>query len=109
VCKKINDHPHKSDIYPVLIEELKQCIHVCFTGQITHTINALNGFVDDIKIGISIREELSNKIVNIRHKQMEKHSSDMDAYIAETIPIVWQLLEDYCIPPIEHMAWLESV
>jgi hypothetical protein len=34
---------------------------------------------------------------------------DPEEYINETIPAVWQLLEDMCVGEAEHDVWLEYV
>lgn len=98
----------KDVMLDIFRDELRDGLDTCFTGQITRMVNALNGFVKDIKVGISSKEELSNTIIAIRKKYSLIYP-DVEEYAIETIPVVWQLLEDMCVPEHEHMAWLEYV
>lgn len=105
ICDNPSDKPV---LLAILRDELYDGIGTCFTGQITRMVNVLNGFVPAIRVGISKQEELSNAIIALRKKYSCIYP-DTDEYIAETIPIIWQLLEDTCIPESEHKAWLEYV
>lgn len=108
VLQIIYDSPHKSTLLEILRDELIDGLESCFTGQITRMVNSLNGFVKHIKVSINHKEELSNTIIAIRKKYSAIYT-DIDIYTQETIPIVWQLLEDSCVPEHEHAAWLEYV
>ena len=98
----------KETLLKILKDELEDGIDTCLTGQISRMVNALNGFVDGIKVSISDKEELSNSIIALR-KRFAIIYSDPDEYISEAVPAVWQMLEDNCIPEIEHQIWLEYV
>jgi hypothetical protein len=104
----INDLPDKPTLLLILYNELLDGHNTCFTGQITRMVNALNGFVDGVNVSISKTEELSNSIVAIRKKYGLIYKNP-DDYISETVPVVWQLLEDMCIPEHEHDVWLEYI
>lgn len=108
VLQIIHDSPHKATLLEILRDELIDGIDTCFTGQITRMVNSLNGFVKQIKVGINQKEELSNAIIALRKKYSVIYT-DIEEYTRETIPVVWQLLEDSCIPEHEHAAWLEYV
>jgi hypothetical protein len=99
---------HKETLLNVMRAEIQDGMNTCLTGQITRMVNALNGFVDGVKITISKTEELTNSIIALR-KRYALIYFDQDEYIAETVPIVWQMLEDECIPELEHKEWLEYV
>jgi hypothetical protein len=98
----------KDTLLIIMRDEVQDGINTCFTGQITRMVNVLNGFVDEIKISISNTEELSNSIIALR-KRYALLYKDIDQYITETIPVVWQMLEDNCIPEPEHKMWLEYI
>lgn len=100
--------PYQMVLLEILHDELDDGIDTCLTGQIARMINTLNGFVDGIRISINKNEELANSIIALR-KRYAMIYEDPDDYIYETVPAVWQLLEDMCIPEIEQMSWLEYV
>jgi hypothetical protein len=102
------DHPNKNEILKILCSEIQDGMKTCLTGQITRVVNSLNGFVSEINIGISKNEEVSNSIVAMRKKYAIMYP-DPEEYINETIPAVWQLLEDMCVGEAEHDVWLEYV
>jgi hypothetical protein len=108
VLQVIHESPYKDTMLEVLRDEIIDGLDTCFTGQITRMVNSLNGFVKQIKVGIDHKEELSNTIIAIRKKYSMIYN-DIEQYTTETIPIVWQLLEDSCVPEHEHAAWLEYV
>ena len=108
VCSIIYESEHKDTLLIIMRDELQDGINTCFTGQITRMVNVLNGFVDEIKISISNTEELSNSIIALR-KRYALIYKDIDKYITETIPVVWQMLEDNCISEAEHKMWLEYI
>lgn len=108
VLQVIYDSPHKATLLEILRDELIDGVDTCFTGQITRMVNSLNGFVKQIKVGISSKEELSNTIIALRKKYSSIYP-DIEKYTTETIPAVWQLLEDSCVPQHEHASWLEYV
>jgi hypothetical protein len=98
-------HPHAEAIYEILKEEIEDGLKTCFTGLVSRTVGSLNGFVDYIKINISNREEILNTIVALRRKYGLLYGNT-DAYINELTPVVWQMLEDHCIPEGDHHEWL---
>lgn len=104
----IDQHEHKDELYMILKRELLDGQLTCMTGRITRIVNCLIGFVEGIVIGLSRNEEISNSILAIRKKYATMYQ-DVDVYLAETIPVVWQVLEDMCVPEVEHAAWLEYV
>lgn len=103
-----NDREKRQCMLDVLRSEIKDSIKTCFTGQITRIVNALGGFNEHVKIGISKNEEIANSIVAIRKKYAIMYP-DSEQYVTECIPVVWQMLEDNCVPEPEHGIWLEYV
>ena len=108
VCTIIDKSSHKTTLWGILRNEILDGMDTCLTGQITRMVNSLNGFIDGIHITINKTEELSNSVVALR-KRYAIIYHNQDEYISETIPAVWQLLEDMCIPEVEHNVWLEYV
>lgn len=98
------------DVDPAIIRaELKDGIGTCLTGKVSRLVNCLNGFVAGIQVGLSKNEEVANSILVARNRNTHVYGSDMDMYLAETIPAVMQILEDACIPEDEQATWLEYV
>ena len=108
VFRVIQRHEHADTMFQVLKQEMNDSKNTCTSGQITRLVNVLTGFVPEIIIGISRNEELSDRILIIRKGMAQKHPS-LESYMENTIPVVWQLLEDMCIPDVEHAAWLEYI
>lgn len=101
----------KEDLLKIFIDEIEETTNTitCLTGMMTRMVNVLNGFVLDINVGISKTEELSNSIIVLRNKYAKIYVNEPDKYIAELVPVVWQMLEDNCVPENEHEVWLEYV
>jgi hypothetical protein len=96
-------------IAAVLEEEVKAGGETCFTGRMVRLLNALVGFVPEVTVGISAAEELADAVLVARRRIAAKHDGDPEAYLAEAIPAVWQILENACVPVERHAAWLEYV
>jgi len=100
----------KEDLLKIFIDEVEETADAtCLTGKMTRMVNVLNGFVLDINVGISKTEELSNSIIVLRNKYAKIYVNEPDKYIEELVPVVWQMLEDNCVPENEHEVWLEYV
>jgi hypothetical protein len=98
-------HKYRDAILPILKDEIEEGYKTCLSGLISRIIGSLNGFEDDIKITISSREELLNSIVALRRNYSVKYGNSNE-YNTEIIPVVWQMLEDFCIKESEHQEWL---
>lgn len=103
-----SDTEKRQDMMSVLRIEIEDAVATCFTGKITRIVNALSGYRDDVQVGFSKNEELANSIVAIRHKYTLLYP-DPETYVVECVPVVWQLLEELCVPEHEHHIWLEYV
>jgi Leucine-rich repeat (LRR) protein len=64
VWGRIINNSNKNELLKRLREEIYDSINLCFVGKITRLINSLSGFYDDIKIEISINEQISNIIIS---------------------------------------------
>lgn len=93
----------------IIIDELKDgMVDTCLTGKIRRIVSVLNGFVPNIYVGISKNEEIANSIVVVRNRNSQIYG-DTEMYVNETIPEVFQILEDACIPLEEQAVWIEYV
>lgn len=54
----IQQHPQRADFIINVKYEIEQSVGYCFTGRFNRLVNSLIGFVDDIIVGISIKEQL---------------------------------------------------
>ena len=102
-------HEHKNEIFSILQSEIIDGIDMCFTGRISRLVNALNGFIDGINVGIGRNEEISNSLLVLRRKNVGLYGNDYVKYYEETIPQAIQLMEDICMPESEQLAWIEYI
>jgi hypothetical protein len=72
----VNSHKQKEDFLVNIRIELEASHGMCFTGKFNRLINSLVGFVDDITVGISSREQLQIEI----GKLVEKLSQELISY-----------------------------
>jgi hypothetical protein len=72
----IENHEQKEDVKNRLITELEDSVGLCFTGRINRMVNSLVGFIDNIQVGVSTKEEIQMKISiiiqNLNHKKINK-------------------------------------
>ena len=109
VFRVVAAHQHSVVMFQILRDEIIDSKNTCTSGQITRLVNVLNGFVPEIVMALSQKEELSDRILVLRKKMGLLYVNSYDDYIANTVPIVWQLLEDSCVNEVEQAAWLEYV
>lgn len=79
------DTGRRTELYKRLNEELDDGECKCFTGRLSRMVNVLDGFFDDIRIGISENEQISNVILVLRHKNGINLDDDMNETIKERI------------------------
>ena len=65
---------YKNEIFKILGIEVQESDCKCFTGRISRLVNCLNGFDENIKINISINEQISNVILVIKNKLENENS-----------------------------------
>jgi hypothetical protein len=102
-------HRERDALLAVLAAEVRDGLCTCRSGRVARLVNALNGFVDGVGVGLSRNEELANTILVIRNRNARVFAGDVDTYMYETVPAVMQNLEDACVPEVEQGAWLEYV
>ena len=102
----IQDHKHKEAMKEVLFQELDDSRHVCFTGRFTRTLNALTGFIDEVKIGINSKEQMGNQITMAIKKAKEKFGEDFQT---EARTNVKKILVEFEVPETDHEAWLDAI
>lgn len=74
-------HEHKTEIRKILREEITSGIQMCFTGRVTRLVNTLTGFIEDVHIGISENEQISNTVIMI----LRKYENDETVNIKEEV------------------------
>ena len=98
-------HQYRETLFAILTEEITAGLNTCLTGLFSRIIGSLSGFVENVKVTINSREELLNTIVAMRRNYAVLFGNT-DQYITEITPVVWQMLEDFCVPEPEHLEWL---
>lgn len=71
-------HPSRDDLTRVLAEELADGSPWCFTGRFTRLVNVLSGFLEGVSVGISRREQLSNRLA-VLWKRVDVVTDESDA------------------------------
>jgi hypothetical protein len=102
----IHDNEHKDAMKEVLFQEMDDSRHVCFTGRFTRTLNALTGFIEEVKIGINSKEQMGNQISMAIKKAKEKLGDDFQE---EARTHVKSILVEFEVPGVEHEAWLDAI
>ena len=66
---------HSDEIFAVMNIEMNDALCKCFTGRISRLVNCLNGFDDNVKIGVSDNEQIGNIIISIENNEynLETH------------------------------------
>jgi hypothetical protein len=105
----IKNHPDKKEIGIVLRQEILDGNGVCFTGRFTRTLNALSGFIPQVQINISSREQMQNRIVQVLKETREKHDDGTREYEEEARNQITTILNEFSIPTDEQSAWLDAI
>jgi hypothetical protein len=96
VWEIIQEHEHKEVMKSVLKEELIASMGLCFTGRFTRVINSLSGFVEEVSIGISSREQMQNQIA-AAIKRSNPHEE------------VKRILKEHGVNESEWQPWLDVI
>ena len=72
VWSRITFNPNKDEILQVLNQEISDGLCMCFTGRLTRLLNTLVGFYDDIELQISDSEQITNIIMALKDKFLDK-------------------------------------
>ena len=66
----VEAHPFRDTLRDRLREELLDAADICFTGRMTRLVNALQGLVDGVHVGVSAREQLQARVAAVmkRHR-----------------------------------------
>ena len=83
--------------------EMTDSICKCFTGRMSRLVNCLNGFDDNIKINISMNEQIGNIIILIKNKLILENNYNLETHKSLVKNIL--LERDYELNVIEE--WLE--
>lgn len=79
IMRIVENHPSKEDMKARIKTELTDSIGLCFTGRINRLVNALVGFVDGIRVGLSVKEETQLNISAIVKKVIDKKTTKKEA------------------------------
>ena len=112
VCTSL-ESAEASTVYEILKSDLIDAPPTCLLGELTRMVTALSGIVPDVRVTISDREELLNRIIATRRSVAKMYDATCaegrEAYISAAVPMVKKLLQEACIPEDEQEAWLEYV
>lgn len=93
-------HEHRKELLNITRDELRASIGLCFTGRMSRVVNILSGFVEDVHVGISSKEQLQERMAAI---------SRLDAPDDEKIRRATETLDELGVmDPLERAAWLGS-
>ena len=100
----IENHKDRNELEKIMIQEIYESVDYCFTGKFTRMINILSGFVEEITIYISPKEQMQSKIA-ITVKNMRK-LNEKDKKIKIEVS---KILDEFNIDNInERNAWLDE-
>lgn len=102
----IQDNEHREAMKEVLFQELDDSNGVCFTGRFTRTLNALTGFVEQVRIGIDSKEQMGNQITMAIKKSKEKFGADFQSDARTNVK---KILVEFEVPETEQEAWLDAI
>ncbi len=95
-------HEHKIEMRKVLRQEITSGIDVCFTGRVTRLVNSLTGFIEEVQVGISENEQISNVVITL----MKKYENDPDIDIRAKVK---EALDELKISEEKQKDWLNAL
>lgn len=106
----IKNHEQKNDFILNVKTELNASVGMCFVGNINRLVNSLIGFVDDINVGISIKEQLQLEIGKIIAKLTTKEITYKIA-LKEITTLFddHEVNEDETVTEYYKQAWLDAL
>lgn len=105
----IENHENQSEIIKVLKQEMRAGYGMCFTGRFSRVINSLCGFIPEITISVSPREEMQANISALLTKNKKRFGGETEEYILKTKKEMEKILDTYEIDPVEKEAWLDAI
>jgi hypothetical protein len=110
VWEIIQDHEHRVALEEILFQELNSARDVCFTGRFNRVINVLSGFVNEVRVGISHKEQMQNQIIMAIRKARDTHGDDTDEYRAVARDGIGKILDSFdIIDEIIRAEWLDNI
>lgn len=104
------DEDAKKQMARVLMEEILDGRGVCFTGRFTRTVNALSGFFPEIRVGISDREQMQNRIVEaIKRAETTSAETSAETSADDLRQTVSAILDEFSVPECERDEWLDAL
>ena len=91
---------HDDDTIKNLENEMLDSECMCFTGRMFRLINSLNGVIDEVKVNISLNQDLNNmaniiSFTNLEHKQ--------DLFLKNVFDKYPDISEDYLTPWLNNL------
>ena len=105
----ISTHKDKEEILNILKEDILASSTICFTGRFTKTLNVLSGFVEEIQVGISDKEQMQNRIVQKLAELRKNFESESEEYNKKATEDIATILTEFKIPAEEQSAWLDAI
>lgn len=96
----IQNSEHKKELIKILKEQIKESIGLCFTGKISRLISVLDGYCDEIHIGISVNEQINNKAYLLYNQ----YSDNIQKYNEEIITLLQNEYPEISIH--ERQQWI---
>lgn len=105
VWKLISIHPEKNNLIVRLKTEIHESFGFCFTGRINRLINSLSGFIDNIGITISTKEEVQNEILLVIKRYGDEKITKEEAL--NEVNEIFKYREDLDEP--YKRSWIEAL
>ncbi len=110
VWEIIKDNEHRVALEEILFQELNAARGVCFTGRFNRVINVLSGFVDQVHVGISSKEQMQNQIIMAIRKARDVYGDDTYEYRTVAREGVGKILDSFdIIDAIVRAEWLDNI
>mgnify|MGYP001480277355 CR=1 FL=1 len=94
-------HEEQKEIFKRMLEECFEGRDMCIQGKLARFVNILSGFHPDVKVGLSGKELLQERMARLAQRE----EMDSEKRIEEGRDI----LRDASVPEVEWDAWLEPL
>lgn len=110
LCIAVN-HTSKDDILERIKTEIDDSVGFCFTGIMNRLINSLVGFIDGIKVSISVKEEIQMNVQAIIKQYIAKKVKFREAMcqVNDLFDIPTDILVEEKISPEYKQSWIDGL
>lgn len=110
LCIAVN-HTSKDDILERIKSEIDDSVGYCFTGIMNRLINSLVGFIDGVKVSISVKEEIQMNVQAIIKQYIAKKVSFRDSMcqVNDLFDIPTDILVEEKISPEYKQSWMDGL